>query len=100
MCTFTVFKSFLFQLLLNLFNNFIAALINDSSFIFFLADILPNLHHSSPDVSCVSDTNSVYERIRLEKLPFAHRAVSVSTDASGCNFAILQSDPKTRYNCL
>lgn len=59
------------------------------------ADILPNLHHSSSDVSCVSDTNSVYERIRLEKLPFAHRAVSVSTDASGCNFAILQSDPKT-----
>ncbi|XP_040595587.1 inhibitor of Bruton tyrosine kinase isoform X2 [Mesocricetus auratus] len=58
-------------------------------------DILPNLHHSSSDVSCVSDTNSVYERIRLEKLPFAHRAVSVSTDASGCNFAILQSDPKT-----
>lgn len=59
------------------------------------ADILPNLHHSSSDVSCVSDTNSVYERIRLEKLPFAHRAVSVSTDPSGCNFAILQSDPKT-----
>lgn len=58
-------------------------------------DILPNLHHSSSDVSSVSDTNSVYERIRLEKLPFAHRAVSVSTDASGCNFAILQSDPKT-----
>lgn len=59
------------------------------------ADILPNLHHSSSDVSCVPDTNSVYERIRLEKLPFAHRAVSVSTDPSGCNFAILQSDPKT-----
>ncbi|XP_052043681.1 inhibitor of Bruton tyrosine kinase isoform X2 [Apodemus sylvaticus] len=58
-------------------------------------DILPNLHHSSSDVSCVSDTNSMYERIRLEKLPFAHRAVSVSTDPSGCNFAILQSDPKT-----
>uniref|UniRef100_A0A452S960 Inhibitor of Bruton tyrosine kinase n=1 Tax=Ursus americanus TaxID=9643 RepID=A0A452S960_URSAM len=47
------------------------------------------------DVSCVSDINSVYERIRLEKLTFAHRAVSVSTDPSGCNFAILQSDPKT-----
>ncbi|KAM5257001.1 inhibitor of Bruton tyrosine kinase isoform 1-T1 [Ctenodactylus gundi] len=57
-------------------------------------DILSNLHNSS-DVSCVSDTNSVYERIRLEKLTFAHRAVSVSTDPSGCNFAILQSDPKT-----
>ncbi|XP_052571598.1 inhibitor of Bruton tyrosine kinase isoform X2 [Peromyscus californicus insignis] len=58
-------------------------------------DVLPNLHHPSSDVSGVSDTNSVYERIRLEKLPFAHRAVSVSTDASGCNFAVLQSDPKT-----
>ncbi|XP_059557092.1 inhibitor of Bruton tyrosine kinase isoform X5 [Myotis daubentonii] len=59
------------------------------------AEILSNLHNSSSDVSCVSDTNSVYERIRLEKLAFAHRAVSVSTDPSGCNFAILQSDPKT-----
>nr|XP_004660449.2 inhibitor of Bruton tyrosine kinase isoform X1 [Jaculus jaculus] len=59
------------------------------------ADILSNLHHTSSDVSCVSDTNSVYERIRLEKLTFAHRAVSVSTDPSGCNFAVLQSDPKT-----
>uniref|UniRef100_A0A2K6GZK0 Inhibitor of Bruton tyrosine kinase n=1 Tax=Propithecus coquereli TaxID=379532 RepID=A0A2K6GZK0_PROCO len=58
-------------------------------------DILSNLHNSSSDVSCVSDINSVYERIRLEKLTFAHRAVSVSTDPSGCNFAILQSDPKT-----
>ncbi|XP_029799496.1 inhibitor of Bruton tyrosine kinase isoform X3 [Suricata suricatta] len=58
-------------------------------------EILSNLHNSSSDVSCVSDMNSVYERIRLEKLTFAHRAVSVSTDPSGCNFAILQSDPKT-----
>ncbi|XP_073935105.1 inhibitor of Bruton tyrosine kinase isoform X2 [Castor canadensis] len=57
-------------------------------------DILSNLHHSSSDMSCISDTNSVYERIRLEKLTFAHRAVGVSTDPSGCNFAILQSDPK------
>ncbi|XP_036172490.1 inhibitor of Bruton tyrosine kinase isoform X6 [Myotis myotis] len=62
------------------------------------AEILSNLHNSSSDVSCVSDTNSVYERIRLEKLTFAHRAVSVSTDPSGCNFAILQSDPKTRLD--
>ncbi|XP_027963891.1 inhibitor of Bruton tyrosine kinase isoform X3 [Eumetopias jubatus] len=59
------------------------------------AEILSNLHNSSSDVSCVSDINSVYERIRLEKLTFAHRAVSISTDPSGCNFAILQSDPKT-----
>ncbi|XP_045429289.1 inhibitor of Bruton tyrosine kinase isoform X9 [Pipistrellus kuhlii] len=61
-------------------------------------EILSNLHNSSSDVSCVPDTNSVYERIRLEKLTFAHRAVSVSTDPSGCNFAILQSDPKTRLD--
>ncbi|KAM6185438.1 inhibitor of Bruton tyrosine kinase [Rhynchocyon petersi] len=59
------------------------------------AEILPNLHNSSSDMSCVSEINSIYERIRLEKLSFAHRAVSVSTDPSGCNFAILQSDPKT-----
>ncbi|XP_060061411.1 inhibitor of Bruton tyrosine kinase isoform X1 [Erinaceus europaeus] len=59
------------------------------------AEILSNLHNSSSDASCVFDINSVYERIRLEKLTFAHRAVSVSTDPSGCNFAILQSDPKT-----
>ncbi|XP_012578342.1 PREDICTED: inhibitor of Bruton tyrosine kinase isoform X3 [Condylura cristata] len=58
-------------------------------------EILSNLHNSSSDVSCISDTNNAYERIRLEKLTFAHRAVSVSTDPSGCNFAILQSDPKT-----
>ncbi|XP_055965774.1 inhibitor of Bruton tyrosine kinase isoform X2 [Sorex fumeus] len=57
-------------------------------------EVLSNLHNSSSDVSCVSDINSVYERIRLEKLTFAHRAVSVSTDPSGCNFALLQSDPK------
>ncbi|XP_035880284.1 inhibitor of Bruton tyrosine kinase isoform X1 [Phyllostomus discolor] len=59
------------------------------------AEILSNLHNSSSDVSCVSDVNSMYERIRLEKLTFAHRAVSISTDPNGCNFAILQSDPKT-----
>ncbi|XP_036774690.2 inhibitor of Bruton tyrosine kinase isoform X6 [Manis pentadactyla] len=59
------------------------------------ADILSNLHNSSSEMCCISDINSVYERIRLEKLTFAHRAVSVSTDPSGCNFAILQSDPKT-----
>ncbi|KAM5326360.1 inhibitor of Bruton tyrosine kinase [Glossophaga mutica] len=58
-------------------------------------EILSNLHNSSSDMSCVSDINSMYERIRLEKLTFAHRAVSVSTDPNGCNFAILQSDPKT-----
>ncbi|XP_006873336.1 PREDICTED: inhibitor of Bruton tyrosine kinase isoform X3 [Chrysochloris asiatica] len=60
-------------------------------------EILSNLQNSSSDV-CVSEVNSAYERIRLEKLTFAHRAVSVSTDPSGCNFAILQSDPKTRLD--
>ncbi|XP_013366314.1 PREDICTED: inhibitor of Bruton tyrosine kinase isoform X4 [Chinchilla lanigera] len=59
------------------------------------ADIVSNLHNSSSDVPSASDMNSVYERVRLEKLAFAHRAVAVSTDPSGCNFAVLQSDPKT-----
>ncbi|KAM9187597.1 LOW QUALITY PROTEIN: inhibitor of Bruton tyrosine kinase-like [Dugong dugon] len=59
------------------------------------AEILSNFHNPSSDVSCVSEVNSVYERIRLERLTFAHRAVSLSTDPSGCNFAILLPDPKT-----
>ncbi|KAL2084814.1 hypothetical protein ACEWY4_020332 [Coilia grayii] len=37
----------------------------------------------------------VYERIRLEKLPYVHRAVSITVDSKGRNFAVLQSDPKT-----
>nr|DBA26453.1 TPA: hypothetical protein GDO54_010709 [Pyxicephalus adspersus] len=41
-----------------------------------------------------SDTHSVYERVSLQKLPFVHRAVSVTSDSNGCNFAVLQSDPK------
>ncbi|XP_075718185.1 inhibitor of Bruton tyrosine kinase [Rhinoderma darwinii] len=45
--------------------------------------------------SVQSDTHSVYERICLQKLAFVHRAVSVTTDPNGCNFAVLQSDPKT-----
>ncbi|XP_069743488.1 inhibitor of Bruton tyrosine kinase isoform X2 [Narcine bancroftii] len=40
-------------------------------------------------------SNSLYERIKLEKLPCVHRAVSVATDSNGRNFAVLQSDPKT-----
>ncbi|XP_062896415.1 inhibitor of Bruton tyrosine kinase isoform X2 [Mobula hypostoma] len=39
--------------------------------------------------------SSLYERIKLEKLPCVHRAVSVATDSNGRTFAILQSDPKT-----
>lgn len=42
-----------------------------------------------------SETPSVYERICLQKLPIVHRAISVATDPNGCNFAVLQSDPKT-----
>ncbi|XP_042299437.1 inhibitor of Bruton tyrosine kinase-like isoform X1 [Sceloporus undulatus] len=58
------------------------------------AEIVSNLQNSSNDITSY-DTNNVYERIRLEKLAFVHRAVSVTTDPSGCNFAVLQSDPKT-----
>ncbi|KAM9317281.1 inhibitor of Bruton tyrosine kinase [Gastrophryne carolinensis] len=42
-----------------------------------------------------SEMHSVYERISLQRLPFVHRAVSVTSDPNGCNFAVLQSDPKT-----
>ncbi|XP_010564051.1 PREDICTED: inhibitor of Bruton tyrosine kinase [Haliaeetus leucocephalus] len=59
------------------------------------AELVSNLQNSSCDVSCEHDTNSVYERIRLQKLTFVHRAVSIATDPNGCNFAVLQSDPKT-----
>ncbi|KAM9383444.1 inhibitor of Bruton tyrosine kinase isoform 2-T2 [Phaethornis superciliosus] len=58
-------------------------------------EIVSNLQNSSCDVSGEHDTNSVYERIRLQKLTFVHRAVSIATDPNGYNFAVLQSDPKT-----
>ncbi|NXF04920.1 IBTK kinase, partial [Smithornis capensis] len=58
-------------------------------------ELVSSLQNSSCDVSCEHDANSVYERIRLQKLTFVHRAVSIATDPSGCNFAVLQSDPKT-----
>lgn len=48
--------------------------------------------------SCVEvcgQVGTVYERIRLEKLPFVHRAVSVTMDSKGRNFGVLQVDPKT-----
>uniref|UniRef100_A0A671WF08 Inhibitor of Bruton tyrosine kinase n=1 Tax=Sparus aurata TaxID=8175 RepID=A0A671WF08_SPAAU len=41
------------------------------------------------------NAGTVYERIRLEKLPYVHRAVSVTMDSKGRNFGVLQSDPKT-----
>uniref|UniRef100_A0A8V5H903 Inhibitor of Bruton tyrosine kinase n=1 Tax=Melopsittacus undulatus TaxID=13146 RepID=A0A8V5H903_MELUD len=61
-------------------------------------ELVSSLQNSSCDVSCEHDTNSVYERIRLQKLTFVHRAVSIATDPNGCNFAVLQSDPKTRLD--
>ncbi|KAF7653650.1 hypothetical protein LDENG_00080370 [Lucifuga dentata] len=50
---------------------------------------------SSVEVCGHSEAGAVYERIRLEKLPYAHRAVSVTMDSKGRNFGMLQSDPKT-----
>ncbi|XP_062980989.1 inhibitor of Bruton tyrosine kinase [Elgaria multicarinata webbii] len=57
-------------------------------------EIVSNLQNPSNDDSSY-EINNVYEQIRLEKLAFVHRAVSVTTDPNGCNFAVLQSDPKT-----
>lgn len=48
--------------------------------------------------SCVEvcgQMGAVYERIRLEKLPFVHRAVCVTMDSKGRNYGVLQVDPKT-----
>ncbi|XP_072355904.1 inhibitor of Bruton tyrosine kinase isoform X2 [Scyliorhinus torazame] len=58
---------------------------------------LPNILQTPLDqfVNAAGMSNSLYERIKLEKLPCVHRAVSVTTDLNGRNFAILQSDPKT-----
>ncbi|XP_062847377.1 inhibitor of Bruton tyrosine kinase isoform X2 [Trichomycterus rosablanca] len=42
-----------------------------------------------------SESGGAYERIRLEKLPYIHRAVSITMDSKGRNFGVLQSDPKT-----
>uniref|UniRef100_A0A8C1LC62 Inhibitor of Bruton agammaglobulinemia tyrosine kinase n=1 Tax=Cyprinus carpio TaxID=7962 RepID=A0A8C1LC62_CYPCA len=50
------------------------------------------------EVSGHSDGGGVYERIRLEKLPYVHRAVSITMDSKGRNFGVLQSDPKTRLD--
>uniref|UniRef100_A0A674JCI4 Inhibitor of Bruton tyrosine kinase n=1 Tax=Terrapene triunguis TaxID=2587831 RepID=A0A674JCI4_9SAUR len=68
---------------------------NEIMFVTQDGDAFTGKWNSSYDVSCHYDTNSVYERIRLEKLAFVHRGVSVTTDPNGCNFAVLQSDPKT-----
>uniref|UniRef100_A0A3Q1KHK9 BTB domain-containing protein n=2 Tax=Anabas testudineus TaxID=64144 RepID=A0A3Q1KHK9_ANATE len=47
------------------------------------------------EVSGHSDAGTLYERIRLEKLPYVHRAVSITMDSKGRNFGVLQADPKT-----
>lgn len=49
----------------------------------------------SVEVCGHSEAGTLYERIRLEKLPYVHRAVSVTMDSKGRNFGVLQSDPKT-----
>ncbi|XP_011603638.2 inhibitor of Bruton tyrosine kinase isoform X4 [Takifugu rubripes] len=48
----------------------------------------------SVEVCGHSEAGTVFERIRLEKLPHVHRAVSVTMDSKGRNFGALQSDPK------
>uniref|UniRef100_A0A3Q0QZL9 Inhibitor of Bruton tyrosine kinase n=1 Tax=Amphilophus citrinellus TaxID=61819 RepID=A0A3Q0QZL9_AMPCI len=49
----------------------------------------------SVEVCGHSDAGTLYERIRLEKLPYVHRAVSITMDSKGRNFGVLQADPKT-----
>uniref|UniRef100_A0A8C7FFT6 Inhibitor of Bruton tyrosine kinase n=1 Tax=Oncorhynchus kisutch TaxID=8019 RepID=A0A8C7FFT6_ONCKI len=53
--------------------------------------------NGSVEVCGYPEGGTVYERIRLEKLPYVHRAVSITMDSKGRNFGVLQSDPKTRY---
>uniref|UniRef100_A0AAQ4R2P6 Inhibitor of Bruton tyrosine kinase n=1 Tax=Gasterosteus aculeatus aculeatus TaxID=481459 RepID=A0AAQ4R2P6_GASAC len=52
----------------------------------------------SVEVCGHTDAGTMYERIRLEKLPYVHRAVSITMDSKGRNFGALQSDPKTRLD--
>lgn len=49
------------------------------------------------EVSGHFDAGTLHERICLERLPFVHRAVSITMDSKGRNFGVLQADPKTRY---
>ncbi|XP_064198711.1 inhibitor of Bruton tyrosine kinase isoform X1 [Anguilla rostrata] len=46
------------------------------------------------ELAAHSEVSAAYERIRLERLPYVHRAVSITTDSKGRNFGVLQSDPK------
>eukprot|EP00061_Rhincodon_typus_P017675 g46471.t1 len=67
---------------------------------FFVKEELSNSLQNPLDhfVNTTGMSNSFYERIKLEKLPCVHRAVSATVDLNGRNFAILQSDPKTSFN--
>ncbi|KAJ8290893.1 hypothetical protein GJAV_G00018920 [Gymnothorax javanicus] len=49
---------------------------------------------SGVELSAHSEVSSAYERIRLERLPYVHRAVSITMDSKGRNFGVLQSDPR------
>ncbi|KAM9852655.1 inhibitor of Bruton tyrosine kinase [Aulostomus maculatus] len=49
----------------------------------------------SVEVCGHSDALTWFERIRLERLPYVHRAVSITMDSNGRYFGSLQADPKT-----
>ncbi|XP_019711856.1 inhibitor of Bruton tyrosine kinase isoform X1 [Hippocampus comes] len=49
----------------------------------------------SVEVCGHSNVATMFERIRLERLPYVHRAVSITMDSNGRNFGLLQVDPKT-----
>uniref|UniRef100_A0A665VJ13 BTB domain-containing protein n=1 Tax=Echeneis naucrates TaxID=173247 RepID=A0A665VJ13_ECHNA len=51
--------------------------------------------YKNVEVCGSSDAATLYERIRLEKLSYVHRAVSITMDSKGRNFGVLQADPKT-----
>uniref|UniRef100_A0A4W3IIP9 Inhibitor of Bruton tyrosine kinase n=1 Tax=Callorhinchus milii TaxID=7868 RepID=A0A4W3IIP9_CALMI len=53
------------------------------------------LQSSDQSVTSTDVSSSLYERIKLEKLSSVHRAVLITMDSNGRNFAVLQSDPKT-----
>ncbi|XP_057195767.1 inhibitor of Bruton tyrosine kinase-like [Triplophysa rosa] len=52
------------------------------------------------ELSSHLESGAVYERIRLEKLHYVHRAVSITMDSKGRNFGLLQADPKTSQRIL
>lgn len=76
----------------------ILEIVNIAVALWFILSAIPLFLLLDPSITdpIHTDTHSVYERISLQKLPFVHRAVNVTSDPNGCNFAVLQSDPKTR----